>query len=475
VPIYIHFIGIEAYGLMGVFATLLGIFGLLDMGLSSTLNREIAKLSVQNDKAQNIRDLVRTLEIPYWFVGILIGLVMVLSSPLIAHHWVRVKTISSHSVQTSIMLMGLCAAFQWPISFYSGGLMGLQRQVLLNAINTSLITFRGLGAVLILWLISPTVEAFFLWQAAVSALQVGLIVFFLWGSLPPATGAARFRLELVQDIWRFAAGMTGLTITATILLQVDKIILSHMLNLKQFGYYSLASIVAMALYRILSPIFESIYPQFTKLVESGDIKNLIKLYHQSAQLVSVLIFSTALIVGFFSKEILIIWTRNTITANNTYIIVNILIASAAINCVVHIPYALQLAYGWTRLAIIVDVISVLVLIPLMILFTRWYGVFGAASIGVLLNLGYIFISVPIMYRRFLSSEKWKWYFQDIGQPLVAASVVVIMGRYIIKPDWPPMRIVFGLGVLSLGTLLAAACAANQLDIIARFKLLLNTK
>ena len=133
-----------------------------------------------------MRDLVRTLEIPYWLVGLVIAATVVLASPLIAYHWVQVKDLSPSSVQTAIMLMGLCVAFQWPIGLYSGGLMGLQRQVLLNGINVVMATFRGLGGVLILWLVSPTVEAFFSWQIAVGATQVGLIAFFLRRSLPSA-------------------------------------------------------------------------------------------------------------------------------------------------------------------------------------------------------------------------------------------------------------------------------------------------
>ena len=42
VPLYIKFMGIESYGLVGIFASLLALFGLLDMGLSTTLNRELA-------------------------------------------------------------------------------------------------------------------------------------------------------------------------------------------------------------------------------------------------------------------------------------------------------------------------------------------------------------------------------------------------------------------------------------------------
>ena len=46
IPLYIKFLGIEAYALIGFFATLTSIFGVLDLGLSATLNREFGRASV---------------------------------------------------------------------------------------------------------------------------------------------------------------------------------------------------------------------------------------------------------------------------------------------------------------------------------------------------------------------------------------------------------------------------------------------
>jgi len=469
VPLYIHFIGIEAYGLIGVFASLLALFALLDMGLSSTLNREMARLAVQKDKARNMRDLVRTLEIPYWLVGLLIALAVVLASPLIAYHWVQVKDLSPDSVRTAIMLMGLCVAFRWPIGFYSGGLMGLQRQVLLNGINVMVATFRGLGAVLILWLISPTVEAFFSWQIAVSAVHVGLTVFFLWRSLPYAVERPRFRRELLLSIWRFAAGMTGITVLATILMQLDKIILSRMLSLEMFGYYTLANVVASTLYRFVGPVFSATYPKLTNLVQMGDREEIKKLYHKSAQLVSVLVLPAAIVVALFSKEILLLWTQNSVTAENTHVLASILIMGTAIHCVVHIPYALQLASGWTRLSIYINFVSVLILVPLIIILTKRYGVVGAASVWVILNAGYIIIGIPLMHRRLLSTEKWRWYFTDVGRPFLAAVVVSLTGRCIIQPEWSPLLLIVSITVVSGATLLASALGASELDVTGRVK------
>lgn len=474
VPLYIHFIGIEAYGLVGFFTMLLALFGLFDLGLSSTLNREMARLAVREGNAQEMRDLVRTTEIPYWAIGLLISVFVIAMSSFIAFHWVNAEKLSPKTVRTAIMLMGLAVAFQWPISLYSGGLMGLQRQVSLSLINVAVATFRGLGAVLILWLISPRIEAFFSWQIFVSAIHAVFIAVFLWRSLPNASEAPRFRRDLLSNISRFAVGITGIAVLSTILTQLDKVILSRLLSLETFGYYSLANVVAISLYRFITPVFSATFPRLTNLVSLGDTEEISRLYHKSSQLVSLLILPVALVVILFSKEILLLWTQNSLTAQRTYVLVSILVTGTALHCLGHIPYALQLAFGWTRLALLANVVSVLLLAPLLILLAKRYGAVGAACVWVILNVGYILISLPIMHRRLLPGEKWRWYFVDVGRPLLAAAAASVIGRFIIRPDWPPLPLLIGLGLVSAATLIATACAATQLDLNGRMKSLLTS-
>lgn len=469
VPLYIHFLGIEAYGLVGIFGTLLAIFALLDMGLSTTLNREMARLAAYEGRAQEMRDLVRTLEVPYWLVALFLGVIVSALAPFIAYHWVNVESLSPKTVQIAIMLMGLAVAFQWPISLYSGGLLGLQRQVLLNVINVVTATFRGLGAVLILWLASPTAEAYFLWQIVASVIQIGLIAFFLWRSLPEFSEPPRFRREILSSIWRFAASMTGIVAASTILTQLDKVILSRILSLETFGYYTLASVVAMSLYRFISPVFTATFPRFTHLVGTGATEELIRLYHKSAQLLSVLVLPVAVVVSLFSKEILLLWTQSPVTTEHTYVLVSILVIGTAIHGLIHIPYALQLAFGWTRLPLIINIVSVLFVVPLVILLTRWFGPVGAASVWLILNIAYVVSSITLMHRRLLPAEKWRWCFEDVGRPLVAAFVVGVTGRCIIRSDWPSLPLIASLALVSVTALLATACAANQLDVLARGK------
>ena len=65
--------GIEAYGLAGISLSLMMIFSIPNLGLSTTLNRELERSSAQQGKSQVRRDLARTLQVVYWSIGGLIG------------------------------------------------------------------------------------------------------------------------------------------------------------------------------------------------------------------------------------------------------------------------------------------------------------------------------------------------------------------------------------------------------------------
>ena len=428
VPLYIKFMGVEAYGLIGVFTTLQAMLGLLDMGLSSTLNREMARLSTLPDKAQDMRNMVRTLETIYWALSIFIGLAVMALSPFLAHQWVNAGQLSPQIIEQSVLIMGFVVSLQMTAGFYSGGLMGLQNQVLLNAVNVSMNTLRGIGAVLLLWLVSPTILVFFLWQVAISIIHTLLLAVFLWRRLPAYHKPAVFQRRLLRGIWQFTAGISGITILGAILSQVDKIILSKMLTLEMFGYYTLASVVAMSLGRLTAPMFFGIYPRFTQLVSLNNQLELKQLYHQSCQVMSVLILPVAIIVALFSYEILLLWTHDPIMAERSHLLVTILVCGTALNGLMNLPYALQLAFGWTGLSLFKNIISVILLVPLMIYMTTRYGATGAACVWLVINLCDVFFVIPVMHRRLLRNETWRWYWQDVGLPLAVGLIIASLGR-----------------------------------------------
>jgi O-antigen/teichoic acid export membrane protein len=451
IPLYMKLLGIEAWGLIGIYTMLQTVFCLLDMGMSSTLNREMARLSALEGKEQQMRNLVRTLEVIYWGVAILAGITVAALSPFIAHHWVKPEQLSTRTIEQAFLMMGLAITLQMPVGFYSGGLMGLQRQVLLNAIIITTSTLRGIGAVLILWLFWPTIQAYFLWQIVISITNIVLIATFLKRRLRFDGNNAAFQKQLLRGIWKFSAGISGITVLALILTQSDKIILSRILPLKMFGYYVLASTVAMYLYNLITPVFNSIYPKFTQLVSIKDQDELKRLYHESSQFISVLILPVAVVIALFSYEILLLWTQNPTTADNTHLLISILICGTALNGLMNIPYALQLANGWTSLSFFKNVIAVTLFVPLIIYMAVHFGSASVASAWFILNLGYVLFEIPVMHLRLLSKEKWRWYLQDVLVPLSVCIITAGIGRLLVRGPMPQHITLLYLTIVSAFT------------------------
>jgi len=464
-PLYIRFMGMEAYGLVGFYFLLLGIINILDLGLSPTMNREMARYSVMPDKAGEARDFVRTLEVGYWAVGILIGAAIYFAAPHIATHWIKSGDIPASEVRRAVTIMGVLAALQWPLSLYQGGLLGLQRQVLLNGISIVTATLGGGGALLALWLVSPTISVFFTWQIIIALLQTTITTIALWRCLPASGNPPRFEPGLLRSTWRFTAGMGGITLTALVLTQLDKVILSKLLPLKDFGYYVLAGVVAGSLTSlVISPMFNTIFPRFSSLVAQGEEKKLLEMYHGSTQVMAVLILPAAAVIALFSREILLLWTGNSEVAQNSAPIVSLLVIGTALNGLMNLPFALQLANGWTKIGVTINTAFIIALVPAIVFLTTHFGPVGAASAWIMLNAFYMAIGVPLTHRRLLAGEAPRWFTKDICPPLAGALFIAGAGRWLVPElagPWPTLTALGTVFLLSTATSVALSRSPRE--------------
>ena len=459
IPLYIKFMGIESYALVGVFASLLTLFSVLDMGLSATMTREMARLEALDPTGHDTRGLARTLEVIYWSVALFLGLAVIALAGPIAEHWVRPDRLQPAIVKQALMITGGVVAMRWPVAFYAGGLRGLDRQPLLNLIQCSCATLRGLGSVAVLWLISPTIQAFFSYQIIVSAVETLCLAGALWWSLPGRKTEATFSLTHLKRIWRFSAGMTGIALTSVLLSQTDKIILSKMLSLEQFGYYVLAWTVSTLLLRIVDPIDSAVYPTLNRLVARENDPELCHVYHKSCQTQVVLLVPAALVLILFGDAVLTVWSGDSAIVRNTGPILRILAIGMCLNGYMHMPYYVQLAHGWTSLFLYQNLISLILLVPLLVILTRVHQGIGAAYVWVILNAGYVLVVIHIMHHRILRGEQRQWYVRDVGLPTVAALLVAFASRMIMPVHMPIVLSALYVGAAGCLCFLVAAFVA----------------
>lgn len=464
VPLYVKYLSVEAYGLIGIFAILQAWLGLLDLGLRPALLREMARYTGGAYQVQRIWNLLRSIEIVALAVAVIVASGVWAVSQWLATDWVQAGQLSRTTVAQAFTLMGVVVGLQFIESVYTSSLAGLQRQVLQNVILATAATLRGLGSVFVLGWVSPTLQAFFIWQALVSVFSLAIFVFAVYGVLPTPPRRPQFSKTALLDVWRFAAGMSGIALLALLLTQVDKMLLSRLLPLKMFGYYTLASVVAGGLYMFTSPIASAFLPRFTELHTRNDIAALTLAYHLGSQLVTVLMGSAAAVLIVFAERILLLWTADTVLAKEVAPLMQVLALGTLLHGLMWIPYQMQLAYGWTSLAIRTNIIAVSVLVPAILWLVPLYGAMSAAWIWVALNSAYVLVGVHFMYRRILKTEKWAWYHTDVVLPLSAAFVVALLCKIFFSVQYGRWGELFVVGASSVLVLCVAGVVAPMVRV-----------
>lgn len=469
VPFYLKLLGAESYGLIGFFITTQALLTFLDLGLSSTINREVARNnSVKNKEIS--AELLQTFAIIYWAIAAVIGISIVVLSSWIANLWLQSKNIDSKTLSTAICLIGLVLACRWPIALYQGALLGAQKQVLQSTINIIMVTISNLGAILVLMFFSKTIQAYFIWQAVAGIIYVLTIRFF---ALKEIGKPIHFKFDILRlkSIWRFSAGMSGISFAGLALTQLDKVMLSKLLPLEAFGNYMLATLLVSGLYLLITPFYNLIYPRFSYLVIRNDEAALHHLYSHGSRLLAAILFSTASLLVVYSYDIVLIWTGDQNLALKVSPLVSILAMGSALHGVMYFPYALLLAYGKTSLALKIHGILLLLLAPLIYVLTSKYGVVGAACSWLALHIVYVLFATLMTHRILLKGIGMQWLIKDVGTPFLISVALGLFGYFYIVADthyssfW---KVAIGILTVVFGFILSISTSMTLRDELIRY-------
>ena len=422
IPLYVKLLGIEAFGLIGFYGILLGVLALLDLGFNATITRELAQSASDERQGQRLNDLLITVQSFYWISAGLTAVFVALSAGWLARNWLNAGALPLATVEQAIMLMGLTVSGQMLLGFYSAGLLGLQRHVACNIVNALIATLRFAGAVAILYLLSPSINAFFIWQVIATFVGVLVVARLVWRHMP--VGRPVFKPALLRDVWRFTFGIFLTSMLLMLIYQTDKIVMSKMLSLQEFGYYAFAVAVVGFLQNLANPVFVTFFPAFTQKVAVEHYAELVAQYHRATQLLAVAIIPAGGVLLFLPEPLVLAWTGDALLASNTSQLISLFGLGTVLHLMTSVPYSLQLAHGWTRLAVLGNLALFVALVPTLFFAVRFNGAAGAAMAWMLLNCIHLVGSVGIMHRRLLIGEQARWYLYDL---FPAAFTVLLVG------------------------------------------------
>ena len=416
---------------MGFFAVMQAWLNLLDMGLSPTLARQVAHTRGQDSNFTELKRLLRSLEIIFFSLSVCIGLSVVLSSRWIAENWLQVETLRHSEVAYCIALMGIMVGMRWFASLYRSGINGMEHQVWLNGANMLLTTLRFVGALALLRWISQEPRHFFTYQLVISIIELGIIGAKFYTITPTSQGVGlRFDWPSVKAVLPFAGGIAYTAVIWILLTQLDKLLLSKILPLKEYGYFALVAVVANGVLQLAAPISQALLPRLTYLLSQGKEQEMLASYRKATQIMAVIMLPLTGMVALFSTELLFAWTGNKTASEWAGPILFWYVLGNGILAVGAFQYYLQFAHGKLRMHVIYNTISASVQVPIVIFAVFNYGAMGVAVAWFSFRVITFFIWPPIVHHKFAPGIHRKWLFNDIGPIFVATAVMLLLANAI---------------------------------------------
>ena len=383
-PWYLAVLGPKQFGLIGFIVMLQAVLGLLDAGMGQALVREIAvRFSSENRGGRSTASLLFGFERLYWLFALCAGGATLLMADTIASHWLNLEGLPVASGREAIYGAAFIFAAQFPGSVYRSLLVGADAQIALNGIMLGGALARHAGGVIVV-LVWPTLSAYLIWHASIALLETLVRGRWAWRTLNVKRSQAKWEIETLRPVWKIVAGMSGAVWLGALTVQMDKIILSKMVTIEQFGYYAIAATVAVGMLQLVYPLIQAALPRAVHLrAEPAALRNLsIKL----AGLVGLLTALGALIFVVAGEWLLGIWLRNAEAVVIVYPLLAILLLGTVMNAFYNIGYinwiAQEKIYRMFQVNALALALSAALIPPLV----AWQGTVGAAFGWLVINL-----------------------------------------------------------------------------------------
>ena len=163
-PLYVEYMGAEAYGLIGFFTMLQAWFALLDLGLTPTISRETARFSAGSLSALQYRQLYRALSSIFVVIASVGGGALWFLSDEVATQWLKTSTLGESEVILSVQIMAISVSIRWLSGLYRGVITGFEKIIQLSVINITVTSLRFLGVFASMALVGFSIEVFFYHQ-----------------------------------------------------------------------------------------------------------------------------------------------------------------------------------------------------------------------------------------------------------------------------------------------------------------------
>ncbi|HVB56882.1 MAG TPA: flippase [Candidatus Acidoferrales bacterium] len=303
-PILVHHLGIERFGVIALAWTVFGYFSLFDLGVNSAITKFASDLLGSGREAE-VPSLFWTglaLKAAFGTVG---AIILAASCPFLVHHVLKIPPALQHQALIAFYLM----AIGLPLCISIDGLRAIleahQRFDMISLVRSPNAIVSSLGPLAVLPFshnIAVIIGALLLNNV------VTWLVYFVCctRALPGLTRDVRFQSSLVRGLLTFGGWETGSNIFSFLTHSADRFMIAAMISIGAVAFYVVPVRILNKLRLVPALIFSVLYPAFAHSL-AEDRERARMLFARGAKLTLLVTFPILLVCVVFARELLTLW------------------------------------------------------------------------------------------------------------------------------------------------------------------------
>jgi O-antigen/teichoic acid export membrane protein len=433
-PAYMTYLGAEAFGLIGFFTMLSAWMMLLDVGLSATISRQSASLKHSQKQMIEFKHILRSVEAVFFVIAFVIVFGVFISDDWIANNWLKIETLDKNEVAYCISLMGIMIAFKWLVGLYKGAINGFEQQVWVNIYGIVINSLKFIGGFILVKYISQSPSSYFEYQLVIGIIELLIIHQKVYKVVPKTDNFLMPSIKYLKIIMPFALAIAYTSGLWIVLTNIDKLLLSNLLPLKEYGYFSLVAVVVSGMAVMSGPIGTAVQPRLTSLLSQGKEEDMIVLYKKATQFVSVIGFAVAGTVALFSTELLYAWTGDMEAALWAGDILFWYALGNGLLMVLAFQYYLQFAYGNLKYHVWGNTIFGFIQVIAMVFAVYIYGALGSGITWFILQAIFLLFWPWYIHSKFAKGIHKNWMMKDV-LPMMFSTLMILVAIKNINIDF----------------------------------------
>ncbi len=375
IPILIHAIGTDRFGILSIGWMLIGYFSLFDFGLGRALTQIIAAKIACNQQRQ-VPVLLWTGLTMMFGLGLAAALILFAASDWIIFSILKIPPALQQEAKRSVMMLVPAIPFVVVASGLRGVLEARQAFKLANLVRipTGVLTFVG---PLLALPFSVSLVPIFCILTLLRLLTTGLFL-IACRRIMPNFWQIKLSRKVLPKLFQFGGWMTVSNIVGPMMVNMDRLVIGAVLSISAVTYYTTPFEMILRALVVPGAIAGVCFPMFAEHAKNANSEKSREIYWRSTKYVLWFMLLMLAVILPFADTILALWLNREFARQSANVL-RILAIGVVINGLAHIPFAFVQGIGAAKVTAQFHLIELIVYLPLLYFFIHLNGINGVAT------------------------------------------------------------------------------------------------